>query len=106
MTTAAEQELIDALDALDWKPEPGTRCPTCHRRVNRKRTEESPTTKEMRIRGPVDLTEDNDRNLDILQEYVGADEHAYPKAKLVSVLIALGARHREEVKEHMSADAT
>jgi hypothetical protein len=95
--------------AFEWAqvltepPEPGERCVVCHRRVNKKRTDNEPAaTKETRIRGPVDLVEDNDEHLEILQEYVGADPHAYPRAQLLSKLLALGARHREELKAYFT----
>lgn len=94
----AERETIEALAA--HAVEPGTRCPTCHRRVNKPRKEDSPAVKEVRLRGPSDLVEDVEENFDALQEYVGIDPYSYPRLRLVDALIALGARHREEVKAH------
>ena len=81
-------------------PEPGERCVLCNRRRNKPRKDDSPTTSEVRLRGPADIVEDTAEHLDILQEYVGIDPYSYPRLKLVSALLALGARHREELREH------
>lgn len=99
--TPAERELIETLAA---QVVPGTRCPTCHRRVNKPRKEDSPEVKEVRFRGPTDLVEDTEEHLDILQEFVGIDPYSYPRIKLLSALLALGARHREELSEHFKGD--
>lgn len=86
-------------------PEPGERCALCNRRRNKLRKEDSPKqTKEVRLRGPAALVEDVEENLDILQEYVGIDPYSYPRLRLTDALVALGARHREELKEHFSGD--
>lgn len=95
-------ELVERV--LMEPPEPGERCTLCNRRRNKKRTSEEPTTREIRIRGPIDIVEATEEHLDILQEYVGVDPHSYPRAKLASALVALGARHREELKEHFSGE--
>lgn len=99
----SERELIETL--AQHLPEPGTRCPTCHRRVNKPRQNDSPSTKEMRLRGPADLVEVVEENFDVLQEFVGIDPYAYPRLKLVDALIALGARHREELAEHFKGES-
>lgn len=86
-------------------PEPGERCVLCNRRRNKTRKEDSPTTREVRLRGPADVVEDTEEHLDILQEYVGIDPYSYPRLKLVSALLALGARHREELREHFDLES-
>jgi len=98
LLSEAEQEAIAVLaDAL---PEPGTRCPTCHRRVNRARKEDSPAVREVRFRGPSDLIEALEEGIDALQEFSGIDPYAYPRARLLEALLALGAAQREELKAH------
>lgn len=101
--TDAEREAIETL--AQHLPEPGTRCPTCHRRVNKKRQEDSPAVREVRLRGPADLVEDVEEHLDILQEFTGIDPYSYPRLKLASALLALGARHREELREHFEGQS-
>lgn len=81
-------------------PEPGERCALCHRRRNKPRQSDSPSVKEVRFRGPADLVDTVEDNLDILQEYTGVDPYSYPRLRLADALIALGARHREELKAH------
>lgn len=100
--TEAEVEAIKVL--ANHTVEPGTRCPTCHRRVNKPRQEDSPTVREVRLRGPADLVEDVEEHLDILQEFTGIDPYTYPRLKLTSALLALGARHREELREHFNGE--
>ena len=95
----AEREAIEVLSA-HASVEPGTRCPTCHRRVNKPRKEDSPTVREVRFRGPADLVEDTEYGLDALQEFTGVDPYAYPRIRLLEALLALGAQHREELKAH------
>lgn len=99
----AEREAIETL--AQHLPEPGTRCPTCQRRVNKPRQNDSPDTKEMRLRGPADLVEVVEENFDILQQFVGIDPYTYPRLKLVDALVALGARHREELAAHFKGEA-
>jgi hypothetical protein len=99
----AEREAIETL--AQSLPEPGTRCPTCHRRVNKPRKEGSPPVREVRFRGPADLVDDVEEHLDVLQEYAGIDPYSYPRLTLVSALLALGARHREELSEHFQGEA-
>lgn len=84
--------------------EPGTRCPTCHRRVNKPRKEDSPAVREVRFRGPADQVDTTEENLDILQEYTGIDPYSFPRITLLDALLALGARHREELREHFNGD--
>jgi len=83
-------------------PAPGERCELCHRRVNKKRTEESPATKRVVITLPADRAEYVEEGFDALQEYTGADPHSYPRGYLLELLLGLGAQHREELKEHIN----
>jgi hypothetical protein len=99
----AERELIETL--AQHLPEPGTRCPTCHRRVNKPRSEDSPAIKEVRLRGPVDRVEALQEGLDTLQEFSGVDPYSYPGVTLLEALLALGAVHREELKAHFEGEA-
>jgi hypothetical protein len=94
--TEAELEAIETL--ASFVPSPGTRCPTCHRRVNKPRKEDSPVVKEVRFRGPTDLVEAAEEGLDALQEYVGIDPYSYPRIKLLEALLALGASQREQLR--------
>lgn len=82
--------------------EPGTRCPTCHRRVNKPRKNDSPSVKEVRMRGPVDRIEAAEEGLDILQEFSKVDPYSYPRLTLVEALLALGAQHREELRAYFT----
>jgi len=97
----AELEAIETLAELAI--EPGTRCPTCHRRVNKPRKDDSPPVKEVRFRGPTDLIEALEEGLDALQEFSGIDPYSYPRARLLEALLALGAQQREELKTHFDA---
>ena len=99
----AEREAIEVL--ASYAVEPGERCPVCHRRKNRVRTDDSPVVREVRFRGPTDLIEDLEEHLDVLQEWSGIDPYAYPRARLLEALIALGAQHREEIRAHFAEDA-
>lgn len=97
----AEREAIEVL--AGHVIEPGTRCPTCHRRVNKPRKDDTPAVKEVRFRGPTDLIEALEEGIDALQEWAGIDPYAYPRARLLEVLVVLGAQHREELKAHFDA---
>lgn len=94
----AELEAIETLATLTL--EPGTRCPTCHRRVNRKRSDDSPPVKEVRFRGPSDVVEAVEEGFDALQEFTGVDPYGFPRIRLLEALLALGAAEREELKAH------
>ena len=100
--TDAEREAIETLAA--HLPEPGTRCPTCHRRVNKKRQEGSPAVREVRFRGPSDRVDAAEEGLDALQEFTGVDPYSYPRIELLEKLLALGAQHREELKAYFEGD--
>jgi len=101
--TDAERETIAAL-ARAADVEPGTRCPCCDRRVNKPRSEDSPTTREIRIRLPEDRLEPVEEAFDALQEITGVDPYSYPKGTLLEALLLLGGQHREELKAHFTGD--
>lgn len=98
----AEREAIQVL--ADHTVEPGTRCPTCHRRVNKPRQEDSPAVREVRFRGPSDRVDAAEEGLDALQEFTGVDPYSYPRIELLEKLLALGAQHREELKTYFEGD--
>jgi len=98
----AEREAIEVL--ASYVVEPGERCPVCHRRRNRERTDDSPPVKEVRFRGPTDLIEALEEHLDVLQEWAQIDPYAYPRARLLEALIVLGAQHREEIRAHFGSE--
>ena len=95
----AERETIATL-AGELVVEPGTRCPTCHRRVNKPRREDSPTVREIRVRLPADRMESVEEAFDALQEVTGIDPYSYPKGVLLEALLLLGGQHREELRAH------
>lgn len=97
--------LWDVTGEVVSPPSPGQRCELCNRRRNKIRTDDSPAVREVRLRGPNDLVEAVEENLDILQEYTRLDPHSYPRLKLVDALVALGARHREELREHFGGES-
>lgn len=99
----AEREAIETLAGA--LPEPGTRCPTCQRRVNKPRKEDSPAIKEVRLRGPVERVEALQEGLDNLQEFSRIDPYSYPGVTLLEALLALGAQHREELKAYFGEGA-
>jgi hypothetical protein len=83
-------------------PEPGERCQLCNRRVNKKRTDESPRTVRVVFTLPADRAEPVEEGIDALQEVVGADPHSYPKGHLLEALVVLGAQHREDLKSYFN----
>lgn len=93
----AEREAIEVL--AGHIVEPGERCPTCHRRVNKPRQASSPNTKKVAAELPAERADALNEGLDNLQEYVGADSKAYPKGSLLEALLGLGAQRREELRE-------
>lgn len=99
----SEREAIEAL--AQHLPEPGTRCPTCHRRVNRKRNTDSPPVKEVRFRGPTDVVEAVEEGFDLLQEFTGVDPYGFPRIRLLEALLQLGAQQREELAAHFKDEA-
>lgn len=101
--SATERELIEAL--ANFIVEPGTRCPTCHRRRNKKRQEDSPAVREVRFRGPSDRVDAAEEGLDALQEFTGVDPYSYPRIELLEKLLALGAQHREELRSYFKDEA-
>jgi len=94
------QAEIDAIEVLaDYLPEPGSRCPTCNRRVNKPRQSESPDTKEIRLRLPAERAEWAEDAFDGLQQVVGADPYSYPRGRIFEALLVLGGQHREQLRE-------
>jgi hypothetical protein len=102
--TESERKTIEALAAAS-QVEPGTRCPTCNRRVNKPRTEESPSVREIRIRLPEDRIEPVEEAFDALQEITGVDPYSYPKGTLLEALLLLGGQHREELAAHFRGES-
>lgn len=81
--------------------EPGTKCPTCNRRVNHKKKKDSPeSTKVFSVRAPLDLASD----LDELWEPVAAQYGIDPKEKYFKAKVMLACfaealqRKRIEIK--------
>lgn len=86
-------------------PEPGQRCVTCGRRRNKPRKDDSPTTREIRIKLPADRMETVEDAFDALQEVTGIDPYSYPKGTLLEALLLLGGQHREELAEHFRGES-
>lgn len=78
-------------------PAPGERCTTCGRRRNKPRQNDSPTTREIRIKLPADRMESVEEAFDALQEVTGVDPYSYPKGTLLEALLLLGGQHRDEL---------
>ncbi len=93
----AEREAIAAL--AEAAVEPGSRCPTCNRRVNKPRQSESPDTKEIRLRLPAERAEWAEEAFDALQQVVGADPYSYPRGRIFEALLLLGGQQREQLRE-------
>ncbi len=94
------QAELDAIAVLaDYLPEPGSRCPTCNRRVNKPRQNESPDTKEIRLRLPAERAEWAEEAFDALQQVVGADPYSYPRGRIFEALLVLGGQQREQLRE-------
>lgn len=83
---------------------PGTRCPTCNRRVNKPRTDDSPPVRQMRISLPTERMEAVEEAFDGLQEVTGIDPYSYPRGVLLEALLLLGGQHREELRAHFQED--
>lgn len=95
----AEREAIEVL--ASYVVEPGSRCPTCHRQVYRPRKQTSPEARKIDAgRLPEERAAWVEDNIDALQEYVGADGESYSRGSLLELLVALGAEHREELKDY------
>lgn len=74
----SEAEIVALLDMTP--PQPGERCGLCHRRVNKKRSEDEPAkTVRVVFTLPADRAEPVEEAIDALQEAVGADPHSYPR---------------------------
>lgn len=94
----------DPVELRGLAPEPGTRCPTCSRRVNKPRKEDSPVVRQIRITLPTDRMESVEEAFDALQEVTGIDPYSYPKGVLLEALLLLGGQHREELRAHFQVD--
>ena len=104
LVTFSEAEL-EAIEVLaEYVPPAGTRCPTCHRRVNKPRQDDSPDTKEMRIKLPVERMEWAEEAFDALQEVVGADPYSYPRGRILEALLVIGGQQREELRVLFEGD--
>lgn len=79
--------------------EPGTRCPTCDRRVQKPRTSDSPPTKYVRAVLPNERADALSEAFDALQAFVGADPKSYPRGTLMEALVILGGQRREELRD-------
>jgi hypothetical protein len=102
--TDAERETIAAL-AEAAEVEPGTRCPCCNRRVNRKLKDDSPAPKEARFRGPEDIVESVHEKVDTLQEWSGADPYSYPAIKIVDAALNVAIQQREEFRNFFRGES-
>lgn len=81
-------------------PQPGERCSLCNRRVNKPRKDDSPTTREIRIKLPADRMESVEEAFDALQEVTGIDPYSYPKGTLLEALLLLGGQNRESLRAY------
>lgn len=81
-------------------PQPGERCALCNRRRNKPRQNDSPATREIRIKLPTDRMESVEEAFDALQEITGVDPYSYPKGTLLEALLLLGAQQREELQAY------
>jgi hypothetical protein len=84
-------------------PLPGERCELCHRRVNKKRSEDEPAkTVRVQFTLPADRAEALMEAVDTLQEYVGADPHSYPTGSVYEASVLKAIQQREEVKAYFT----
>jgi hypothetical protein len=99
-----EMSTDDELRAVGYLPvpRPGERCELCNRRVNKKRTEESPEVRRLAISLPADRMEPVEEGFDALQQVVGADPYSYPRGTLLEALLVLGGQHREELARYFN----
>ena len=86
-------------------PEPSERCGLCGRRRNKPRKTDSPTTREMRIRLPVERMESVEEAFDALQQVVGADPYSYPRGRILEALLILGGQEREALAAYFNGDS-
>lgn len=84
--------------------EPGTRCPTCHRRVNKPKKDDSPAVRELRVRLPADRMEAVEEAFDAMQEVSGLDPYSYPRGTLLEALLLLGGQEREYLRAYFQGD--
>jgi hypothetical protein len=98
----SERETIQAL--ASHLPEPGTRCPVCQRRINKPRKDDSPETREIRIKLPSERMEWAEEALDALQQVVGTDPYSYPRGSIFEALLILGGQQREQLRSLFQGD--
>lgn len=94
----------DVTGELIRPPQPGERCELCNRRRQKPRQNESPDTKEMRIKLPVERMEAAEEAFDALQEISGIDPYSYPRGVLLEALLLFGAQRREELQAFFQDD--
>ena len=81
----------------------GTRCPECHRRIPKPRTDRSPSEiARFQANGPRDRVESLREGYDNLMEYVGADPESYPMLVLLELSLATMAGEREALKRYFA----
>ena len=81
--------------------EGGKRCPECHRRIPKPRTDRSPSeVARFQALGPRDRVESLREGYDNLMEYVEADPESYPMLVLLELGLSMLAGEREQVREH------
>ena len=87
-------------------PEPGERCALCNRRRNKPRQEDSPDTKELRIKLPAERMEWAEEAFDALQQVVGADPYSYPRGSLLEAMLILAGQQREQLRSLFEGDGS
>jgi len=68
---------------------PGTKCPTCDRKIGHPRKESSPTSKTFAYRVPLDEAEAHADTLDQVQRYLGVAEQPFSAFKSLALAFAL-----------------
>lgn len=79
--------------------EPGTRCPTCDRRIPKPRQTSSPDVKAVRVPLPIERAIALEEALEALQAYIGADPKSYPRGTVLEMLVIMGGQERERLKD-------
>ena len=100
MTYPLEVRVVPGSEAAlseAFAPKPGERCKLCNRRRNKPRQNDSPVTREIRIKLPTERMEAVEEAFDAMQEVTGVDPYSYPKGVLLEALLVLGGQHREEL---------
>lgn len=79
---------IDPAAVGDGAPEPGTKCPTCDRRVNHPRKDTSPTSRPFSYRVPVDEAEAHEEVSQAAAEHLGVYERPHWRYQLNTIAYA------------------